>query len=65
MRLYLRYLFVLATVHYDVLSDGQYRLDVSKAPRRLMGLVGGFDCLELERERRGLGAEVGFPCFCA
>ena len=33
MRLYLRYLFVLATVHYDVLSDGQYmyRLDVSKA----------------------------------
>ena len=27
----LRYLFVLATVHYDVLSDGQYRLDVSKA----------------------------------
>jgi hypothetical protein len=30
-RFYLRYLFVLATVHYDVLSDGQYRLDVSKA----------------------------------
>jgi hypothetical protein len=30
-RSYLRYLFVLATVHYDVLSDGQYRLDVSKA----------------------------------
>jgi len=27
----LRYLFVLATVHYGVLSDGRYRLDVSKA----------------------------------
>jgi hypothetical protein len=43
----LRYLFVLATVHYDVLSDGQYRLDVSEA----VAVVGGFDSLELERAR--------------
>ena len=37
------------TVHYDFLSDGQYRLDVTA--RRLLGLAGGFDCLELELER--------------
>ena len=46
----LRYLFVLATVHYDVLSDGQSTVCWMSA-RRLLGLVGGFDSLELERER--------------
>ena len=46
----LRYLLVLVTVHYDFLSDGQYRLDVSKAVAGVGWWRGGFDCLELELE---------------
>ena len=64
----LRYLFVLATVHYDVLSDGLTVSTVWMSARRLLGLVGGFDTLtlwSLSVQSGGLCAEFGLPCFSA